>query len=111
MGLVRALLGLEGLEQRESLADEGVQVLERGLLAGGGGKLYAREAGQVGLDGLGGVLHLEGERELVLDETGAGELGVGVEALGLGVCSGLGEDVLEGLEAVGEGGDGDVVEE
>lgn len=62
----------------------------------------AADAGDDNADLASAVLDLEGQRALVVDETGV-EVGVGVQVVGGGVGGGDVEDVEEGVEAFGVG--------
>lgn len=73
------------------------------------GRLDTSQIADCGLDDLGDVLNLESQRKLVLNQAGLEEDLVDVEVLLLGVFFGLGENMVEGLQALGEGGNGKVV--
>lgn len=96
-------------EQLKRLLDALVQVFDRLLLVLKGLQLDARQAADIGLHCLGGVLHLEGERELVFDQARLG-VGVDVDVVGLGVLLSLRQDVVEGLETLNEGGDDNIID-
>lgn len=101
--------GVNLAEQVKRLLDTRMQVRKRLLLVLERLRLNTGQTADIGLDSLGSILHLEGEGKLVLDDTSLG-VGVHVDSIGLGVLLGLGENVLKGLETLGEGRNGCVVD-
>ena len=100
---------VDRLQQVPSLLDPGMEI-GKGLF----GVLKRRaldtcQAVDRNLYRLGGILDLEDQGQLVLDETSLGEGGVYIYALLLCVFLSLGEDVLEGRQTLFESGDDDVV--
>lgn len=103
------LRGVEGLQLVESLLDAVVQVINRLLVVLEEGGLGAGQATDGDLDGLGGVLHLEAEGQLVLNQAVL-DVGVDVLVLLLGVLLGLGQNVVEGVQSADQHRDDGIVE-
>jgi hypothetical protein len=104
------ILRLDTLDKLESLLNPRAQVCNSLLVAFERCRLNARQATDGYLDNLGGVLNLERERELVVDELSLGESVVSIEALVFGIFLGFAKNVIKGQEALPKGWNNKIVE-
>lgn len=104
------ILRLDTLDKLESLLNPSVQVCNSLFVTLERCRLNARQPTNGYLDNFGGVLNLECERKLVVDELSLGESIVSIEALFFCIFLGFAKNVIKGLEALLEGWNNKIVE-